>query len=141
MQKIAWVLNITGWVLTIRTLWLLIAGSAGVSAIVTGIVYLFSHLPTWLLVILFICLTIALFVGFGYLSDAIKKRTQSKLAVGGFIGRANGGKVSRCSSTGKTTVHGKPEEGDVGGFIGQSKNVEIVDSSTDVEIEYKQDKE
>jgi len=70
-----------------------------------------------------------------------KRRTQSKLTVGGLIGRAKGGKVSRCFSTGKLTAHGKPEGVDVGGLIGQSENVEIVDSSADAEIEYKQDKE
>ena len=129
MRKIAWVLKITGWVLTIRALWLLIAGSAGVSAIVTGIVYLFSHLPTWLLIILFICLTIALFVGFGYLSDAIKKRIQSRVMPSGFVIKANTVNIINI------TVGAKPEDMHGRGLRKEDESTEIVDSSADAEKE------
>ncbi len=68
-----------------------------------------------------------------------KRRTQSKLAVGGLIGRANNVKVKDSHYKGKITIQGKSEDIDAGGLIGQGKNTEIVDSSADAEIEYKQD--
>ena len=62
-----------------------------------------------------------------------------KSAIGGLLGRQHGGKVSNSYFKGKITIHGKPEEVDVGGLIGQGENTEVVDSSADAEIEYKQD--
>lgn len=130
MRKIACVLNITGWVLTIRTLWLLIAGSAGVSAIVTGIVYLFSHLPTWLLIIFLICLTIMLFFGFGYLLDAIKKKIQSRVMPSGLVFNAN-----TFNITNNFIFEVKPEDMHGRGFRKEGESTEIVDSSGDAEKE------
>jgi membrane protein implicated in regulation of membrane protease activity len=74
-------------------------------------------------------------------SGLTKEKTQSKSAVGGFIGKAKNVKIRDCHSEGKIRVRGKPEDMDVGGFIGQSENTEVVDSSAEAEIEYKQDKE
>lgn len=68
-----------------------------------------------------------------------EKRTQSKLVVGGLIGKSSGGKVSNSHFRGKIIIQGEPEEIDAGGLIGQSENTEVVDSSADAEIEYKQD--
>lgn len=62
-----------------------------------------------------------------------------KSAIGGLIGRADGGKVSNSHYKGKITIHGNPEGVDVGGLIGQEENTEVIDSSADAEIEYKQD--
>ena len=67
------------------------------------------------------------------------EKTQSRVAIGGFAGRASNVKIRDSHSKGKITVQGKPEEIDVGGFIGQAENTEVEDSSADAEIEYKQD--
>jgi membrane protein implicated in regulation of membrane protease activity len=75
MQKIlSWIIKVIGWALTIRELYILIAESVGGSVILTGIIYFFSHLPTWLLVILFICLAVMLFIGIGRLWGVIKRQ-------------------------------------------------------------------
>ena len=70
-----------------------------------------------------------------------KERIQSKIVVGGLIGRAKNVKIRDSHYKGKITTQGKPEDIDVGGLIGQGENIEVVDSSANAEIEYKQDKE
>ncbi len=68
-------------------------------------------------------------------------RSQSKGKIGGLIGYAGrGAKVRNSHFKGKITIKGTPEEVNVGGLIGQAEeNTEVVDSSADAEIEYKQD--
>ena len=70
-----------------------------------------------------------------------EEETQSKIAVGGLVGRAKNVKIRDSHYKGKITIHGKPEDTDVGGLIGQGENTEVEDSSADAEIEYTQDKE
>jgi hypothetical protein len=70
-----------------------------------------------------------------------KERIQSKIVVGGLIGRAKNVKIRDSHYKGKITTQGKPEDIDMGGLIGQGENVEVVDSSANAEIEYKQGKE
>lgn len=58
-------------------------------------------------------------------------------AIGGFAGRSVGGRIENCSATGKITVDGDSKDIDVGAFIGQSQDTQIVNSGADMEIEIK----
>jgi hypothetical protein len=69
------------------------------------------------------------------LSD-IDKRTQSKLALGGLVGKASNVKISHSHFTGRITVGAKSDDTHAGGLIGEGENTEIVESSADAEIEY-----
>lgn len=66
---------------------------------------------------------------------------EPKPAIGGLIGHTGRGtKVRNSHYKGKITIKGTSEEVNVGGLIGQAEeNTEVVDSSADAEIEYKQD--
>jgi membrane-bound ClpP family serine protease len=70
-----------------------------------------------------------------------KESIQSKLVVGGLIGRGNNVKLIHSHFKGKIITWGKHEDINAGGLIGQGENIEVVDSSADAEIEYKQGKE
>lgn len=63
-----------------------------------------------------------------------------KGTIGGLVGHAGPGtKIINCHSSGKITIQGRPEEIDAGGLIGRAdEGTEVRDSSTDAEIEYKQ---
>lgn len=141
-----WFLALTGSVLDAKELWGIFS-----SSIVGGVLVIYnflSNLPIPLLVIICIGIIILIFVGISYIYSFIKRkikgsstneRIRTKPAIGGLIGRAVGGKVSHSYFKGKITIHGKPEEVDVGGLIGQGENTEVEDSSAEAEIEYKQD--
>ena len=67
------------------------------------------------------------------------KQPQPKPAIGGLVGR-NDGKIINSHFKGKIKIHGNPEGVDVGGLIGTGgENSEVVESSAEAEIEYKQD--
>lgn len=68
-----------------------------------------------------------------------KEIIHNKPAIGGLIGHSVGGKITDCHFKGKITTKGNSKDVDVGGLIGRSENTEIVNSSADAEIEYKQD--
>ena len=70
-----------------------------------------------------------------------KKRTQPRVVIGGFAGRANNVKIRDSHYKGKIKIHGKREDVAAGGFIGQGKDTKVVDSSAEAEIEYKEDEE
>ncbi len=118
------------------------------SVIISVIVAFIRELPIPLLVIICIGIAILIFVGISYIYSFIKgkikrsvprERRQTKPAIGGLVGR-NYGKVINSHFKGKITIHGNPEEMDVGGLIGAGgENSEVVGSSADAEIEYKQD--
>jgi membrane-bound ClpP family serine protease len=70
-----------------------------------------------------------------------KKRTQGRVVIGGFIGRANNVTIRDSHSKVKMKIHGKREAVDAGGFVGQGKDTKVVNSSAEAEIEYKEDEE
>ena len=61
---------------------------------------------------------------------------KSKSAVGGLVGRSIGGHMENCHFEGEITIHGNPEDVDVGGLVGQSENTEIVSSSANAKVEF-----
>ncbi len=138
-----WFLALTGSVLDARELWGIFAGSSIMGVIISAIVSFIRELPIPLLVIFCIGLIIAFFVGISYIYSFIKRKrsvsSKTKSAIGGLIGKSSGGRVSNSYYKGKIIIRGKSQEVDVGGLIGQSENTEVVDSSADAEIEYKQD--
>ena len=66
-----------------------------------------------------------------------KKPQRTKGAIGGLVGRSDGGKIENCYAEGKIIINGNPEDVDIGGLVGQSENTEILDSSADVKIEFR----
>lgn len=71
--------------------------------------------------------------------DFTNDKIQPKFVVGGLIGSSSAVKLTDCHFKGKIIIHGKSEDIKVGGLIGQAENTEVVDSSADAEIQYKQD--
>ncbi|MGB2815525.1 MAG: GLUG motif-containing protein [Dehalococcoidales bacterium] len=145
---VAWFAWLTGSILNAKELWGIFAGSSIVSVIISAINSFIRELPIPLLVIFCIGSIIALFVGISYIYSFIKrkikeslakKKIQPKPAIGLLVGR-NNGKIINCHASGKITIHGKPEDVDAGGLIGAAgESSEVVDSSADAKIEYKQD--
>ena len=99
----------------------------------------FANMPIPLLVIFCIGLIIVLFVLISYIYSILKRKSSSKSAIGLLIGKSKGGRVSNCSAEGKIMFHGKPEDINIGGLIGDIENTEVTDSTANVEIEYKED--
>jgi membrane-bound ClpP family serine protease len=108
-----------------------IGNGVGVGLQMTGITY---PIVGWIIIgVSIIAGIILIYYGIS------KKKQRGKSAMGLLIGRSTGGKVINCHASGKITIHGKPEDVDAGSLIGQSENTEVVGSSADAEIEYKQD--
>lgn len=64
-----------------------------------------------------------------------KKRTQPRVAIGGFVIEANTVNITNI------IIEVKPEDIHGGGLTGKGERTEIVDSSANAEREYKQNKE
>lgn len=67
-----------------------------------------------------------------------RDRPESRVVVGGLIGRANNVRIRDSSSRTRIKTSGRPEEVAAGGLVGQGEDVEIADSSADTEVEYEQ---
>ena len=140
---LTWFLRLIAVALDARELWLIFGGSSITSVIITAIVFFFVNMPIPLLVIFCVGLIIVLFSGISYIYSFIKRKrkisSKPRPAIGLLVGR-NNGKIINCHARGKITIHGKPGDVDAGGLIGATgKSSEVVDSSADAEIEYKQD--
>lgn len=64
--------------------------------------------------------------------DPLKRKS----AVGGLVGRSIGGHIENCHFKGEITIHGNPEDVDVGGLVGRTEKTEIVNSSADAKVEF-----
>ena len=108
-----------------------IGNGVGVGLQMTGIMY---PIVGWIII------GVSTITGIILICYGIRKKGKgNKRAIGGLIGASKGGRVINSYFKGKITIHGKPEDVDAGSLIGRSEDTEVVNSSANAEIEYKED--
>ncbi len=65
----------------------------------------------------------------------MNKKSKKTAYIGGLIGKSVGGRTENCHASGKIIIDGVETDINAGGLIGNAENTEIINSTSDVDIQ------
>jgi hypothetical protein len=65
---------------------------------------------------------------------------KEKRNIGLLVGKSEGGRIENCHATGKIIIDEVESDINAGGLVGHAVNTEIINSTSDVEVQYSEDK-